>query len=76
MATLDGAKEEVGWLKVLFAVCAAVDASLLAWLAQQYSKADTLLVVLAIVTAGVLTAYAVWMNAVAYRRIRELENLA
>jgi len=75
MAKLDGAKEEIGWLKVVFAVAAAVDASLLAWLAQKYGTADTALVVLAILATAVLTAYVVWMNAVAYRRIRDLEDL-
>jgi hypothetical protein len=52
-----------------------VDASLLAWLAQKYSSADLVLVLLAIMAAAVLTAYVAWVNLVAYRRIREVENL-
>jgi hypothetical protein len=31
---VDGAKEELGWLEVLFAVLSAVDASLIAWIPQ------------------------------------------
>ncbi len=75
MAKADRAKEEIGWLKVVFAIAAAVDASLLAWLAQKYSSADLLLVILAIIATAVLTGYVAWVNVVAYRRIREVENL-
>jgi hypothetical protein len=75
MAKADKAREELGWLKVVFAVSAAADASLLGWLAQKYSSADALLLAVAIIAAAVLTAYVAWMNTVAYRRIRELENL-
>jgi hypothetical protein len=32
MSRLDSAKEELGWLKVVFAVLVAIDASLIAWL--------------------------------------------
>ena len=56
-------------------MCAAVDASFLGWLAQKYGSADMLLVVAAILVAAGLTAYVAWINTVAYRRIRELENL-
>ena len=45
MSKLDSAKEELGWLKVVFAVLVVIDASL------------------------------VWVNRLAYRKIRELENL-
>ena len=73
MAKADKVREELGWLKVVFAVSAAVDASVLGWLAQKYNSADTLLVVVAILVAAGLTAYVARMNVVAYRRIRELE---
>jgi len=75
MAKADKAREELGWLKVVFAVSAAVDASLLGWLAQKYSSADVLLIVVAILVAAGLTTYVAWINTVAYRRIRELEKL-
>jgi hypothetical protein len=75
MAMLDAAKEELGWLKVVFAVCAAIDASLIAWLSQRYGSGDFLLNLLAFVIAAMLTVYIVSMNVVAYRRIRELKDL-
>ena len=41
MARLDSAKEELGWLKVIFAVFAAAEASLIAWAAQAYEKGES-----------------------------------
>jgi 4-hydroxybenzoate polyprenyltransferase len=73
--TRDSAKEELGWLKVVFAVAAAIDASLVAWLGQHHGHAEVLLLVLAFLAAGVLTAYVVRLNRVAYRRIHELKDL-
>ena len=75
MSKLDGAKEEIGWLKVVFAVLAAIDASLLAWIAQTYSRAETALVVGACMGAAGLTFLVIWINRLAYRKISELENL-
>jgi len=75
MSKLDGAKEELGWLKVVFAVLAAIDASLVAWLAQAYDTASNSLLFLASLAAVVIGASIVWINRVAYRKIREVENL-
>jgi hypothetical protein len=77
LAKADSAKEEIGWLKVAFAVFAAVDASLLAWLAQTYTHgaANTLLGSVASIVAAALSAYVAWINIVAYRKIRELRDL-
>ena len=75
MAKLDSAKEELGWLKVVFAVLAALDASLIAWVSQTYRTAAGFLVAIAIVGVALLTAFVIWVNRLAYRRIRELEKL-
>ena len=75
MARADGTKEELGWLKVVFAVSAAIDASLLAWLAQRYNTADRVLVFVALMVATSLSIYIVKMNTLAYRRIQELKEL-
>jgi hypothetical protein len=39
MSKLDSAKEELGWLKILFAVAVAIDTSLAAWISQAYETA-------------------------------------
>ncbi len=75
MSKVDGIREELGWLKVVFAVLVAIDVSLVAWVAQNYSAANSVLVVAAIVAVAVLTVVVVWVNRLAYRKIRELENL-
>ena len=75
MSKLDSAKEELGWLKVVFAVLVIIDASLIAWISQAYGTAHGLVMALACVAAVVLTAFLVWVNRLAYRKIGELENL-
>ena len=75
MAKLDSAKEELGWLKVLFAVLLALDASLIAWASQAYDSASHYLLTIAFIGIGALTAVAIWINRSAYRKIRELETL-
>ncbi|HET7362047.1 MAG TPA: hypothetical protein VFJ70_00605 [Burkholderiales bacterium] len=66
-------KEELGWLKVLFAVLAAVDAPLIAWFSQNYTKADRVVLVVAGVMAMAATGSLLWLNHAAYRKIRELK---
>jgi len=75
MAKLDSAKEEVGWLKLLFAVAVAIDTSLVAWVAQAHDTARPVLVSMAFIGIVALSATAYWINRSAYRRIRELERL-
>lgn len=75
MAKLDSAREELGWLKVLFTVLAAVDVSLIAWLSQAYDTAKSALLFVGMAAAAVLTAHVIWINHVAYRKIRELKDL-
>ncbi len=38
MPQLDKAKEETGWLKVIFAITIAIDLSLMAYLGQHYKR--------------------------------------
>lgn len=68
-------KEELGWLKVVFSVFAAVDVSLVAWVAQNFGTVTLLSTVAAVVAVLVVTLILVIVNRLAYRRIRELENL-
>jgi hypothetical protein len=41
MSEADEIKEEIGWLKLIFAALIAIEVSLIAWLAQNYSSAGT-----------------------------------
>ena len=74
MARVDRIKEEIGWLKVPFGLLAVVDASLLGWLAQSYTRANPALVAAAAVAAIVVTSGIFQINRIAYRRIDDLEE--
>ena len=75
MAQIDKLKEEIGWLKVVFAILIATDISLIAWLAQNYRKTTPLLLIIGLVVAFLVTLIIIWINNVAYRKIDELEEL-
>ncbi len=74
MPRVDRIKEEIGWLKVPFGLLAVIDASLLGWLAQSYTKANPILVAAASIAAIVVTSAIFQINRVAYRRIGDLEE--
>ncbi|HYR33614.1 MAG TPA: hypothetical protein VEQ87_04920 [Burkholderiales bacterium] len=75
MAKLDSAKEEVGWLKILFAVVVAIDISLAAWAVQAYDTAAGPLLAFALVGILLFGGGALWINRLAYRRIKDMEGL-
>ena len=75
MSKLDKIKEEIGWLKVIFSVLIAVDISLIAWLTQNFDKANVVLLVLSVVVVAIMTIAIIWINLSAYRKIDELEEL-
>lgn len=75
MAQIDKVKEEVGWLKVIFAILIATDISLVAWVIQNYGKAHPVLLIIGAIAAILLIFILVWINNVAYRKINKLEDL-
>ena len=70
----DKLKEEIGWLKVIFAILLATDISLIAWLVQNYGKVNPTLFLIGAVAAILLTFLNVLINRIAYRKIDELEE--
>ncbi len=42
MSKSERIKEQIGWLKVIFAILMAIDISLMGWLANHYDKIDEL----------------------------------
>lgn len=75
MAQIDKLKEEIGWLKVVFAILIATDISLIAWLVQNYGKVAPFLLTIGLIVVILITFVIVWINSVAYRKIDELEEL-
>lgn len=74
MSKSDRLKEELGWLKIVFAVLVAVDVSLVGWLAENYQSAARLLVVSAFVAVIFTTTVVVLVNRAAMRRFEALED--
>ena len=75
MARIDKLKEEIGWLKIIFAILIATDISLGAWVVQNYGKTSKALLIISVVGVFLLTFVIVWVNQAAYRKIDELEEL-
>ena len=75
MARIDKLKEEIGWLKIIFAILIATGISLCAWVVQNYGKISKIFLIVSIMGVFLLTFVIVWVNQVAYRKIDELEEL-
>lgn len=75
MSEADRIKEVIGWLKIVFAVLVAVEVSLIAWLAQNYQTADSVLVVLAVAAVVAATIGIIVVNLAAFRRMAELRDI-
>ncbi|MYA71199.1 hypothetical protein F4009_16225 [Candidatus Poribacteria bacterium] len=75
MAHIDKVKEEIGWLKVVFAIFLATALSLIAWLVENYGTGQTLLLVVGGVAAFLVMLAIIWINSVAKRKINKLEEL-
>ncbi len=75
MAHIDKVKEEIGWLKVIFAIFLATVLSLIAWLVENYGKGQKLLLVIGGVAAFLIMLAIIWINNVAKRKINQLEEL-
>jgi len=68
-------KEAIGWLKVVFGLLVAIDISLIAWLAQNYARAQAILLIMGW-AATIATSAAIALVCLApYRRINELQDV-
>jgi hypothetical protein len=74
MARIDRIKEEIGWLKLLFGILAAVDVSILGWLAQAHATASKPVLIAGAGAALLVTAGIIWVNVLAHRLIAALED--
>ena len=67
-------KEEIGWLKVIFAMSIATALSEGAWVLQNYGKATRVLLILNTLGALIFMLISIGINRVAYRKINQLED--
>jgi len=72
---LDKVKEELGWLKVVFAIAVATNLSLMGYLAQHYKTQDILFTIANGIAILFVTIIIVYVNKIAYKKIDEIGDL-
>ena len=75
MPKLDKVKEELGWLKVIFAIAVATNLSLMAYLAQNYKIQDSFFSILNGSAIILVTFLIIIINRKAYKKIDEIGEL-
>ena len=75
MSRSEKIKEQIGWLKVIFGILSAILVTLSGWLAVNYNKADTGVVVIAVILIVLVSMLIVLINRKAYDKMDELEEL-
>ena len=75
MAYIDKLKEEIGWLKVVFAISIATDISLIAWLIENFRTSNPFLLLIGGIGALLIMFVIIWINNIAYQKINKLEEL-
>ena len=75
MAHIDKVKEEIGWLKVIFAILIATDISLIAWLIQRYGTVSKFFFIVGVLGAIVILFVIDRLDSIARRKMNELEEL-
>ena len=75
MAHIDKVKEEIGWLKVIFAILIATDISLIAWLIQSYGTVSKFFFIVGVLGAIVILFVIDRLDSIARRKMDELEEL-
>ena len=75
MARIDKLKEEIGWLKIIFAISIATYITLIAWLIENYGKVKMFLLIVGLIGVFLVTFIIVQIDRIAHRQIDELEEL-
>lgn len=75
MAHIDKVKEEIGWLKVIFAILLATDISLIGWLIQNFGKTHPLLYLAAALGAVLIMFGIDRIHSPARQKMNKLEEL-
>lgn len=75
MGRTDKLKEEIGWLKVIFAISIATDISLIAWLIENFGKANLFLYLVGAFGALLMMFAIDKIDSIARQKMNELEEL-
>jgi 4-hydroxybenzoate polyprenyltransferase len=68
-------EQEIGWYKVAFAILIATGISLLAWLAQNYTSAESILSIIALIGIFILSITIYSINKKVFECLDRLEEL-
>lgn len=75
MSKAESLKEAIGLLKVMLGLLAAAYISLIAWLAQNYARAQTNLLIMAWAATIATTIAIIWVYVTVWRRIKDLKDV-
>ena len=75
MPKIDKIKEQIGWLKVVFALLFATDLSLIAYLFNNLEMLNNIKIVLVLIGLFFVTVGMLYVNKVAMQKIDSLEDI-
>ncbi len=75
MPQLDKIKEEIGWLKVAFALLVAIDVSLIGWLSQNFFAIPVLMLLVSMAIVLSVTVLIIVLTHRAYKKIDDLGEM-
>lgn len=77
MPKIDKIKEQIGWLKVAFAIFTAILVTLVGWYVTNYDNPNTADIKKYFTLVGILTSSVIIIvvNKIAFKKIDELEDL-
>ena len=75
MGKMDKIKEQIGWLKVAFAIAVATAITLIGWLASNYERVQMHLSIASFVVILAVLVLIVIINKIAFKKMDELEEL-
>jgi len=75
MPKIDKIKEQIGWLKVVFALLFATDLSLIAYLFNNLERLDGIKIILVLIGLFFVTLAMLYVNKVAMHKIDSLEDI-
>lgn len=75
MSRLDKTKEEIGWLKIMFAISIATNLSLMAYLAQNYKTQEFYFSITNGIAILLITIAIIYINKLAYKKIDKIGEL-
>ena len=71
----DKLKEEISWLKTVFAILFVTDLSLIGWIAENYTKVTQPFFYTVIFTVPIIIGIIIWIYCSARRRMKKLNKL-